>query len=178
MYQNGLPVISVSLPSRRERCQFTLKPLSDCVGVFLQQLQAEDRGIDRVAIYSTGTSARGLRTFSPWNVQVSSCCQVRPRLWVGIRIKSCHVRREKIFKPLSVQRVHYAVTTGASEPTGEISASALTTPANHTAETPVMFGVGRDQCLSVFSSHLTPRFCHLSRWREDRLVHGHRRSAA
>nr|XP_020458577.1 calcium uniporter protein, mitochondrial isoform X2 [Monopterus albus] len=51
-YQNGLPVISVSLPSRRERCQFTLKPFSDCVGVFLQQLQAEDRGIDRVAIYS------------------------------------------------------------------------------------------------------------------------------
>ncbi|XP_056292003.1 calcium uniporter protein, mitochondrial isoform X2 [Pseudoliparis swirei] len=53
VYQNGLPVISVCLPSRRERCQFTLKPLSDCVGVFLQQLQAEDRGIDRVAIYST-----------------------------------------------------------------------------------------------------------------------------
>ncbi|XP_037534456.1 calcium uniporter protein, mitochondrial isoform X2 [Nematolebias whitei] len=52
VYQNGLPVFSVSLPSRRERCQFTLKPLSDCVGVFLQQLQAEDRGIDRVAIYS------------------------------------------------------------------------------------------------------------------------------
>ncbi|KAK5612468.1 hypothetical protein CRENBAI_020659 [Crenichthys baileyi] len=52
VYQNGLPVISVSLPSRRERCQFTLKPLSDCVGVFLQQLQAEDKGIDRVAIYS------------------------------------------------------------------------------------------------------------------------------
>ncbi|KAL0983720.1 hypothetical protein UPYG_G00131800 [Umbra pygmaea] len=53
VYQNGLPVISVSLPSRRERCQFTLKPLSDSVGVFLNQLQAEDRGIDRVAIYST-----------------------------------------------------------------------------------------------------------------------------
>ncbi|KAM6956777.1 calcium uniporter protein, mitochondrial isoform 2-T2 [Aplochiton taeniatus] len=53
VYQNGLPVISVSLPSRRERCQFTLKPLSDSVGVFLKQLQAEDRGIDRVAIYST-----------------------------------------------------------------------------------------------------------------------------
>ncbi|KAJ7408814.1 hypothetical protein BTVI_58430 [Pitangus sulphuratus] len=52
VYQNGLPVISVSLPSRRERCQFTLKPISDSVGVFLQQLQAEDRGIDRVAIYS------------------------------------------------------------------------------------------------------------------------------
>lgn len=55
VYQNGLPVISVRLPSRRERCQFTLKPLSDTVGVLLQQLQAEDRGIDRVAIYSAGT---------------------------------------------------------------------------------------------------------------------------
>lgn len=54
VYQNGLPVISVSLPSRRERCQFTLKPISDSVGVFLQQLRAEDRGIDRVAIYSAG----------------------------------------------------------------------------------------------------------------------------
>lgn len=56
VYQNSLPVISVRLPSRRERCQFTLKPLSDSVGVFLQQLQAEDRGIDRVAVYSTGTT--------------------------------------------------------------------------------------------------------------------------
>lgn len=64
-------------------------------------------------------------------------------------MKSCHVHREKIFKPLCVQRVHYAETTSASEPTGEISASALTTPANHTAEMPVMFGVGRDHCLSV-----------------------------
>ncbi|XP_027021761.1 calcium uniporter protein, mitochondrial isoform X2 [Tachysurus fulvidraco] len=53
VYQNSLPVISVRLPSRRERCQFTLKPLSDSVGIFLQQLQAEDRGIDRVALYST-----------------------------------------------------------------------------------------------------------------------------
>ncbi|XP_062959299.1 calcium uniporter protein, mitochondrial isoform X2 [Cynocephalus volans] len=52
VYQNGLPVISVKLPSRRERCQFTLKPISDSVGVFLRQLQEEDRGIDRVAIYS------------------------------------------------------------------------------------------------------------------------------
>ncbi|KAL2082979.1 hypothetical protein ACEWY4_020752 [Coilia grayii] len=66
LYQNGLPVISVSLPSRRERCQFTLKPLSDCVGVFLQQLQAEDRGIDRVAIYSTD----GVRVASSTGIDV------------------------------------------------------------------------------------------------------------
>ncbi|XP_067876557.1 calcium uniporter protein, mitochondrial [Heterodontus francisci] len=52
VYQNGLPVLSVNLPSRRERCQFTLRPISDSVGIFLKQLQAEDKGIDRVAIYT------------------------------------------------------------------------------------------------------------------------------
>uniref|UniRef100_A0A8C1SQE9 Calcium uniporter protein n=1 Tax=Cyprinus carpio TaxID=7962 RepID=A0A8C1SQE9_CYPCA len=66
VYQNGLPVISVRLPSRRERCQFTLKPLSDTVGVFLQQLQAEDRGIDRVAIYS----ADGARIASSTGIDI------------------------------------------------------------------------------------------------------------
>lgn len=79
VYQNGLPVISVSLPSRRERCQFTLKPLSDCVGVFLQQLQAEDRGIDRVAIYSTGMFTHYRCIPSPQQVlhiQVLTCFEV------------------------------------------------------------------------------------------------------
>ncbi|NP_001070793.1 calcium uniporter protein, mitochondrial [Danio rerio] len=66
VYQNGLPVISVRLPSRRERCQFTLKPLSDTVGVFLQQLQAEDRGIDRVTIYS----ADGARIASSTGIDI------------------------------------------------------------------------------------------------------------
>ncbi|KAG8552007.1 hypothetical protein GDO81_004374 [Engystomops pustulosus] len=56
VYQNGFPVITVNLPSRQEKCRFTLKPISDSVGVFLNQLQNEDRGIDRVAIYSTDGS--------------------------------------------------------------------------------------------------------------------------
>uniref|UniRef100_A0A8C0LMG3 Calcium uniporter protein n=1 Tax=Canis lupus dingo TaxID=286419 RepID=A0A8C0LMG3_CANLU len=63
VYQNGLPVISVRLPSRRERCQFTLKPISDSVGVFLRQLQEEDRGIDRVAIYSPGKHLKKCNPF-------------------------------------------------------------------------------------------------------------------
>lgn len=71
VYQNGLPVISVNLPSRRERCQFTLKPISDSVGVFLQQLQAEDRGIDRVAIYSAGTVYK-LIDLLTWQIFLSS----------------------------------------------------------------------------------------------------------
>ncbi|XP_064630687.1 calcium uniporter protein, mitochondrial-like [Lineus longissimus] len=51
-YRHGLPVISVPLPSRLEKCQFTLKPITNTVGDFLSYLQKEDGGIDRAAIYS------------------------------------------------------------------------------------------------------------------------------
>lgn len=53
-YRDGLPVISVPLPSRRENCDFTLKPITHTVGDFLKYIQEEDGGIDRVAIYSNG----------------------------------------------------------------------------------------------------------------------------
>ncbi|XP_074648570.1 calcium uniporter protein, mitochondrial-like [Tubulanus polymorphus] len=51
-YHNGLPVISVPLPSRIEKCQFTLKPISHTVSDFITFLQEEDKGIDRAAIYT------------------------------------------------------------------------------------------------------------------------------
>ncbi|KAJ8982072.1 hypothetical protein NQ317_001481, partial [Molorchus minor] len=40
--------ITVPLPSRKERCNFTLKPITNTVGDFLEMLKREDRGIDRV----------------------------------------------------------------------------------------------------------------------------------
>lgn len=53
-YQNGLPTLLVPLPSRRERCQFTLKPVTETVGDFLRHLKNEDGGIETVAIYNDG----------------------------------------------------------------------------------------------------------------------------
>ena len=53
-YFRGLPQVTVPLPSRRERCRFTLKPISNTVGDFLAMLCHEDRGIDRVAVSSLG----------------------------------------------------------------------------------------------------------------------------
>lgn len=47
-YHRGLPQITVPLPSRRERCRFTLKPITNTVGDFLEMLKHEDRGIDLV----------------------------------------------------------------------------------------------------------------------------------
>ncbi|XP_065334289.1 calcium uniporter protein, mitochondrial isoform X1 [Cloeon dipterum] len=48
-YSQGLPVVTVPLPSRKERCRFTLRPISHSVGDFQEMLKKEDRGIDRVS---------------------------------------------------------------------------------------------------------------------------------
>nr|CAD7427298.1 unnamed protein product [Timema monikensis] len=49
-YFRGLPQVTVPLPSRKERCRFTLRPISNTVGDFLDMLRHEDRGIDRVTV--------------------------------------------------------------------------------------------------------------------------------
>lgn len=54
-YYKGLPRLTIPLPSRKERCRFTLKPVSNTVGDLCTMVKAEDRGIDRVVISSNGT---------------------------------------------------------------------------------------------------------------------------
>lgn len=51
-YQRGFPVITVPLPSRREKCRFTLRPVTSTVGDFLADIQVEDKGVDRIQIQS------------------------------------------------------------------------------------------------------------------------------
>ncbi|XP_059474718.1 calcium uniporter protein, mitochondrial [Neocloeon triangulifer] len=59
-YSQGLPVVTVPLPSRKERCRFTLRPISHSVGDFQEMLKKEDKGIDRVAC----TTLEGVRIAS------------------------------------------------------------------------------------------------------------------
>jgi hypothetical protein len=49
-YVRGLPNVICPLPSRNEKCQFVLRPVSHNVGDFIDMLKSEDRGIDRAAI--------------------------------------------------------------------------------------------------------------------------------
>ncbi|XP_043273947.1 calcium uniporter protein, mitochondrial isoform X2 [Venturia canescens] len=49
-YHRGLPRITVPLPSRKEKCIFTLKPITNTVADFIDMLKLEDRGIDRAVI--------------------------------------------------------------------------------------------------------------------------------
>uniref|UniRef100_A0A8C8Z4D7 Calcium uniporter regulatory subunit MCUb n=1 Tax=Prolemur simus TaxID=1328070 RepID=A0A8C8Z4D7_PROSS len=51
-YRHGLPSITLTLPSRKERCQFVVRPVSSTVGSFLQDLQNEDKGIQTAAIFT------------------------------------------------------------------------------------------------------------------------------
>uniref|UniRef100_A0A2K6FXC9 Calcium uniporter regulatory subunit MCUb n=1 Tax=Propithecus coquereli TaxID=379532 RepID=A0A2K6FXC9_PROCO len=51
-YRHGLPLITLTLPSRKERCQFVVKPMLSTVGSFLQDLQNEDKGIKTAAVFT------------------------------------------------------------------------------------------------------------------------------
>ncbi|KAG8227644.1 hypothetical protein J437_LFUL008721 [Ladona fulva] len=64
-YFRGLPQVSVPLPSRREMCRFTLRPVTHTVGDFLRMLRTEDRGIDRVAM----TTTEGVRIASSNSIE-------------------------------------------------------------------------------------------------------------
>ncbi|XP_043401250.1 calcium uniporter regulatory subunit MCUb, mitochondrial isoform X4 [Chelonia mydas] len=55
-YRYGLPVVTLMLPSRKERCQFTVKPMLTTVGTFLQDIQKEDKGIQRAEVFTTDGS--------------------------------------------------------------------------------------------------------------------------
>lgn len=55
-YVLGLPKFVVKLPSRREKCQFIMKPITHTVGDFLEMLKIEDRGIDRALVTTTGSA--------------------------------------------------------------------------------------------------------------------------
>ena len=60
-YARGLPQLVIPLPSRRERCLFSMRPITNNVGDLIQQIRQEDHGIDRVVLTTTGiTDPAGL----------------------------------------------------------------------------------------------------------------------
>lgn len=55
-YRHGLPFVTLTLPSRKERCQFVVKPMLSTVGSFLQDLRNEDKGIKTAAMVTADGS--------------------------------------------------------------------------------------------------------------------------
>ncbi|XP_005096639.1 calcium uniporter protein, mitochondrial [Aplysia californica] len=50
--RDGLPVVALPLPSRKESCEFTLKPISQTVGDFVRFIKEEDGGVDTVTFFT------------------------------------------------------------------------------------------------------------------------------
>lgn len=49
---NGLPHVTIPMPSRSEDCVFVLRPVSQTIGDFIGMLKSEDLGIDRAAVHN------------------------------------------------------------------------------------------------------------------------------
>jgi len=61
----GLPHLTVPLPSRNEPCIFVLKPVTNTIGDLIMMLKTEDHGIDRVIVRSID----GIRIASTTSIQ-------------------------------------------------------------------------------------------------------------
>ena len=51
-FRHGLPVITVTLPSRNERVSFTCPPVTGTIGDLLREIKEEDRGVDHAAVFA------------------------------------------------------------------------------------------------------------------------------
>jgi len=62
---NGLTHVTIPLPSKNEKCLFTLKPISHTVEDFIEMLKMEDAGISRASV----TSKEGVKICTSTSVQ-------------------------------------------------------------------------------------------------------------
>uniref|UniRef100_A0A0R3Q242 Calcium uniporter protein n=1 Tax=Angiostrongylus costaricensis TaxID=334426 RepID=A0A0R3Q242_ANGCS len=85
-FERGLPILNIPLPSRQEPCQFSLRPLTDNVGGFCEQLQHEDRGLDHVALYTKGMIPlrnKGNLFFWTYGVRIATSTSIEHLLQFG-----------------------------------------------------------------------------------------------
>merc|ERR1711953_701398 len=53
-FRHGLPVITVTLPSRKEPVSFTCRPVTGTIGDLLKEIKDEDKGVDHAAVFAQG----------------------------------------------------------------------------------------------------------------------------
>ena len=54
---NGLIKLTIYLPAKQEKCEFTLKLYNDTVGTLTENIKSEDKSIEKAHIYATGKSS-------------------------------------------------------------------------------------------------------------------------
>lgn len=51
-YVNGLIKLTITLPARNEKCEFSLKLLNDTVGTLVDFLKHEDKSIEKAQVFN------------------------------------------------------------------------------------------------------------------------------
>lgn len=108
-FEQGLPTVTIPLPSRRERCQFTLRPVSDTVGILCDNLVKEDNGIEIVALYnkdgiriSKSTNIQHLLRFKDFQLRVNDTYY---NVRLPASIDRFHELRDEVGEHLESQRI-------------------------------------------------------------------------
>ncbi|CAK7315684.1 Calcium uniporter regulatory subunit MCUb, mitochondrial [Vulpes lagopus] len=89
-YRHGLPLITLTLPSRKERCQFVVKPMLSTVGSFLQDLQNEDKGVKTAAIFTAEKLSMEHAT------QMENVKSLVHRLFTALHLEEFQKKREHL----------------------------------------------------------------------------------
>ncbi|XP_041035811.1 calcium uniporter regulatory subunit MCUb, mitochondrial-like isoform X3 [Carcharodon carcharias] len=87
-YKHGFPIISITLPSRKERCQFLVKPLLMNVGDLLKDLKNEDRGINSAGIFSED------HVSSEHSVEMDDVKNLVHRLYIALHTEDHQLHKE------------------------------------------------------------------------------------
>lgn len=53
-FRQGLPVVTLPLPTNGENCQFAIRPVGNTIGEFVQLLKKEDKAVESVVVYNSG----------------------------------------------------------------------------------------------------------------------------
>jgi hypothetical protein len=53
-FVNGLIRLSLELPARKEKCEFTIKLLNENVGNLTDYIKNEDKSVEKVLVYNNG----------------------------------------------------------------------------------------------------------------------------
>lgn len=51
---NGLVKLTLLLPARKEKCEFTLRYLNENIGSLVEKIKQEDKSIEKVVFYTNG----------------------------------------------------------------------------------------------------------------------------
>lgn len=98
--RRGLPTVTVPLPSRRELCQFTLRPVTNTVGDLTSMLKTEDPGVDRVVV----SSSEGVRIASSNTIE--SLMEEDFRLTINDRMFTVKVPPQKKLTKVCITQNH------------------------------------------------------------------------